>query len=98
MQHVVARNTITPQEHSFILQGFNPSADSGHAFLVYRPYFYNANSRFQVILSADIKTEKTLHSAAQDASKTFFLTTAVDTNTSDIAKDGASFEGVTTTR
>uniref|UniRef100_A0A8H7XPX8 L-tyrosine decarboxylase C-terminal domain-containing protein n=1 Tax=Psilocybe cubensis TaxID=181762 RepID=A0A8H7XPX8_PSICU len=46
MSHVVARNTISPQEHMFIMQGTDT------LFLVYRPLFHKANSRKQLIIAA----------------------------------------------
>lgn len=74
------------------------STGSGKAYLVYRPYFYNANGRFQVVLSADITNERAAHGGHRDGSGVFFVTTVKDTNMSDICKDGASFEGVITAR
>ncbi|KAF4616928.1 hypothetical protein D9613_008569 [Agrocybe pediades] len=47
MEHVVARNTISPQEHSFIMQG------TDQLFLVYRPHFYDGNGRQQLILTCE---------------------------------------------
>ncbi|KAF8962310.1 PLP-dependent transferase [Flammula alnicola] len=48
MQHVVARNTCTPQEHIFIMQG------TDKLFLVYTPLFHKANGRQQLIISAEM--------------------------------------------
>jgi hypothetical protein len=48
MQHVVARNTVHPQEHTFIMQG------TDKLFLIYRPLFHKANTRQQLIISADM--------------------------------------------
>ncbi|TBU57540.1 PLP-dependent transferase [Dichomitus squalens] len=52
MQNVVARNTITPQPHTFVLQGID---GNGNAALTYRPYFYNANGRFQLVVIAHVE-------------------------------------------
>ncbi|KAF8198646.1 group II decarboxylase [Pholiota molesta] len=48
MEHVVARNTVHPQEHTFIMQG------TDKLFLIYRPLFHKANARQQLIISADM--------------------------------------------
>ncbi|KAF9477346.1 PLP-dependent transferase [Pholiota conissans] len=48
MEHVIARNTPCPQEHTFIMQG------TDKLFLVYRPLFHRENGRQQLILSADM--------------------------------------------
>lgn len=101
IQHVIARNTITPQQHSFVVQAYDASSGSGKAFLVYRPYFYNANGRFQVVLSADIKddTRHSHHSThhKRATSDVLFVTTAIDMNMKDICQNGASFEGAIST-
>jgi len=86
MGHVISRNTITRQNHSFILHWANDKA-----FLVYQPYFHNANGRFQAILSADI-TSSMQPIDLKAASGTVFLITE-ETNMVDICKDGASFRG-----
>ncbi|TFK37682.1 PLP-dependent transferase, partial [Crucibulum laeve] len=52
MRHVVERNTISSVQHDFIMQG----TDKIH--LVYQPLFHMANSKQQLILSADITNPK----------------------------------------
>ena len=100
---MIARNTITPQAHSFVLQAYDGSSGSGKVFLVYRPYFYNANGRFQVILSADIEDDShhAHHSSVRDhpraASGILFLTAVKDANMSEICQNGASFDGAIST-
>ncbi|KAH9884501.1 PLP-dependent transferase [Cubamyces lactineus] len=46
VKNVVARNTVSPQTHVFLMQG------SDNLYLVYRPLFYHANGRQQLILAA----------------------------------------------
>ncbi|KAI0766192.1 PLP-dependent transferase [Trametes elegans] len=84
MEHVVARNTITPQTHSFILQGVD---GNGRAYLTYCPYFYNANSRFQVILS--VALEDVLGGATNILP--CYLNTEEDTTVDNVCRDGAAF-------
>lgn len=45
MQHVIKRNTVSPQIHEFTMQG------TDELYLVYRPLFHHANGRQQLILS-----------------------------------------------
>ncbi|KAI0766186.1 PLP-dependent transferase [Trametes elegans] len=85
MANVVARNTITPQTQTFVFQGVD---SNGRAYLTYRPYFYNANGRFQVILSV------TLMPASGPVNLQNYpcqLSTADDVNVNDICTDGAAF-------
>lgn len=85
-QHVVARNTITPQKHIFIAQGLG----SNNVFLTYRPYFHNANGRFQTILSANIESP-TGGRPVKYTDTSYEITTKDNVNVEDICKDGASF-------
>ena len=48
LQHVIARNTIRPQRHEFVMQGIE------ELYLVYRQHFHRADARQQIILSATI--------------------------------------------
>ncbi|KAF7372736.1 PLP-dependent transferase [Mycena sanguinolenta] len=100
MKHVIARNTITKQTQSFVLQGYdaNMSSGTGKAFLIYRPYFHNANGRFQVILSAEITDHPGSASKKVASDDVLFLATEQDTNVSDIAKPGASFQATISTQ
>ncbi|KAJ7784620.1 PLP-dependent transferase [Mycena metata] len=91
MVHVVARNTITPQAHSFVLQGYDVNASSSHAFLVFMPYFHNANGRFQAILSVDITDESGSRAHKRATSSDILVLTTDKTNMRDICQQGASF-------
>jgi hypothetical protein len=74
------------------------SSGTSKVFLIYRPYFHNANGRFQVILSAEI-TDRSGSASKQVASDdVLFLATEQDTNVSDIAKPGASFQATIRTQ
>ena len=68
------------------------------AFLVNRPYFYNANGRFQAILSANITDASELLAPNATASEVLFLTTEQDMNLTDICKHGTSFRAVVSTK
>ncbi|KAJ7302639.1 PLP-dependent transferase [Mycena albidolilacea] len=100
MKHVITRNTIAPQTQSFVLQGYdaNMSSGTGKVFLIYRPYFHNANGRFQVILSAEITDRSGSASKKVASDDVLFLATEQDTNVSDIAKPGASFQATIRTQ
>ncbi|KAJ7467438.1 PLP-dependent transferase [Mycena galericulata] len=100
MKHVITRNTITPQTQSFVLQGYdaNMSSGTGKGFLIYRPYFHNANGRFQVILRAEITDHPGSASKKVASDDVLFLATKQDTNVSDIAKPGASFQATIRTQ
>jgi len=98
MKHVIARNTIKPQAQSFVLQGYDANAASGKAFLIFRPYFHNANGRFQAILSAEITDRSGSAGKKATSDDVLFLTTEQDLNVSDICKEGASFRAAIGTR
>ena len=88
----MSRNTIKPQRHSFIVQGLDTDA----VYLIYRPYFHNANGRFQVVLSVNlvIPADSRLHGKLDGAVVT--LTTKENVNVEDICQDGASFAATIT--
>ena len=48
---MVARNTVSPQTHEFIMQGIES------LYLAYRPLFYHINGRRQLILAALFSNE-----------------------------------------
>ncbi|EMD41726.1 hypothetical protein CERSUDRAFT_102127 [Gelatoporia subvermispora B] len=88
LDHVVARNTITPRKHSFIIQG------TDKMYLVYRPQFYNANGRSQVILSVDVDVESFARYRGvkvQNPDETYVLSTQENVDMSTICQNGASF-------
>ncbi|KAJ7175810.1 PLP-dependent transferase [Mycena filopes] len=84
VKHVVARNTITPQSHSFVLQGYDANVSSGKAFLVFMPHFHNANGRFQAILSADLTDESGTRAKHKASSSDVLILTTGQTNMRDI--------------
>ncbi|GBE87629.1 PLP-dependent transferase [Sparassis crispa] len=86
VKNVVHRNTISPQRHAFIMQGTN------NIYLVYRSLFHKANSRFQLIVSANIEDAAQLaqYQAARKANPTenYWLQTQREVPLSDILKNG----------
>ncbi|GJE96935.1 PLP-dependent transferase [Phanerochaete sordida] len=98
MQYVIERNTITPQAQSFVVLGYDANASASKAFLVYRPYFHNANGRFQAILSADIADDSSTSAAVpiigQDPESGTVFLTSEETTMANICKEGASFRAV----
>jgi len=54
-KNVIERATISPQDHSFTMQGHDK------IFLTYRPLFHRANGRAQLILTADIANPLAMH-------------------------------------
>jgi hypothetical protein len=91
MQNVVHRNTITPQKHTFIMQG------TDKLFLVYEPLFHKANSKYQLIMSADILDTASRMSykeaRATNSSAVVEVRTVEDTTLDKIIEDGG-FNGV----
>ncbi|KAJ7243183.1 pyridoxal phosphate-dependent transferase [Mycena haematopus] len=85
VKNVISRNTVRPQLHEFIMQG----ADA--LYLTYRPLFYNANGRYQLIVRANISdaNKQSEYSAARNANPeaVFKLVTAEPTTIEKILAD-----------
>jgi hypothetical protein len=86
---IVAENTISNQYHAFILQG--PTGESeNQVYLVYRPLFYNANSRFQLILEAkfqDKSPEPFAPTKKNHPSETYVVQTLDETTIAQVLKE-----------
>ncbi|KAI0266860.1 PLP-dependent transferase [Gloeopeniophorella convolvens] len=100
--NVIQRNTLSPQRHTFTMQG------TDKIYLVYRPLFRKANGRFQLILSAQIanavQRAAYTKARAQHPSAVYTLATeenvllsqieATGTFTADITGKGLNLSGV----
>ncbi|KAG2005933.1 group II decarboxylase [Coprinopsis cinerea AmutBmut pab1-1] len=51
LKTVITRNTVTPDVHTFIMQG------TDRLFLAYRPFFFKANGRQQLILEVPVPSD-----------------------------------------
>ncbi|KIJ42392.1 hypothetical protein M422DRAFT_48239 [Sphaerobolus stellatus SS14] len=87
VKHITAESTITNHHHTFIMQGVEKPLH-----LVYRPLFYNANCRFQLIVSADLD-EKSWKLYSETKKKnpgvTYALQTVEETTVENILKAGS---------
>ncbi|KAI0653091.1 pyridoxal phosphate-dependent transferase [Cubamyces menziesii] len=82
VKNVVARNTLSPQIHTFIMQGHEA------LYLVYRPLFHHANGRQQLILAARFSdpAQASIYKELQhdNPGLTFELSTDKETTVGDI--------------
>ena len=82
----VTRNTVSPQVHEFVMQGMQT------LYLAYRPNFYSANGRYQLILSVEMSSsdQKASYQAARqaDPSAAFIFRTSAPTTIEDILSGG----------
>ncbi|KAI0323562.1 PLP-dependent transferase [Cubamyces sp. BRFM 1775] len=94
VKNVIARNTVSPQVHTFTMQGHDT------LYLVYRPNFYHANSRRQLILAARFSdpTQAAHYRSLRlnNPGLTFELITDSITTVSDILSSGKLVGNVTT--
>ena len=82
----ITRNTVSPQVHEFVMQGMQT------LYLAYRPNFYSANGRYQLILSVELASsdQKASYQAARqgDPSTAFIFRTSAPTTIEDILSGG----------
>ena len=82
----ITRNTVSPQIHEFVMQSMQT------LYLAYRPNFYSANSRHQLILSVEMTSsdQKVSYQAARkgDPSTAFIFRTRTPTTVEDILSGG----------
>lgn len=88
LQHVVARNTVKPEQHTFLTFG------SEKFYFVHQPSFHMASGRCQLIFSADVSQEdknilKSLSSAGDGLT---FMQNIAPISIDEI-KDGFAFDG-----
>ncbi|EPQ53147.1 PLP-dependent transferase, partial [Gloeophyllum trabeum ATCC 11539] len=85
------RSMVTPDVHSFLLQGIDP------IYLSYLPTLQAANGRNQIILQVHMPsaaTNRYLEARSQPSAQFFTITTAESLTLDSIACDGASFQAV----